>query len=197
VLLLLGIVEMGASISSATGAQSTDPVVIGKGHIGSRHWFVVAAPDGKKKGICFEVGVYLRTPRSGVNGGGQCSAPAPRRGILLTTDQRSLRTGLPAITVVGGAFNLAVRQVEAVSFNGSVEFLRLKLPGPTQTGGSQVGKYRFLALATPGPWCVKRLVTYDAQGTQLWTAEFDEFGRGKTYEVPSRKKGSICPRHES
>jgi hypothetical protein len=66
-----------ATAGGATGAY------LGKGHFGQRHWFVAAVPRGEhRKGIVFEVGIFDRTPRNGVDGGDYYSAPAVKRGIL-------------------------------------------------------------------------------------------------------------------
>lgn len=133
-------------------AEFNEPGDVLEGQHREPPWFVVASPDGiGRKGICFQVGVYNRTPRSGVNESGQCSAPAVRRGIVLTTQQRNPRTGQPAITVVGGAFNKAVERVEAVSYDGDAELLHLRQPklggmAPGESDSSASWPWRFEGL---------------------------------------------------
>src|SRR4051794_37127648 len=102
------------------------PVLISKGHVGQRHWYVIAGPDEHRRGICFEVGIYGRRPSEGEGASGQCSAPAVKRGIVLTMEGAEGRDGLPTMTAVGAAFNMAVERVEVTSFDGSAESLKLR-----------------------------------------------------------------------
>jgi hypothetical protein len=171
-------------VGASPGAEGS--AVIGQGHVGKRHWFVVASNDRRRRGICLEVGVYNRTPRAGVDGGGQCSAPAPKRGIVIGAVKP--RRGRPDITVVGGAFNPAVRNLEVVAFDGSSEALNLKRPNG---GVRKLRHFRYIAFALPGPWCAERLITYSGTGDVLWEASFEELGALPS-ELPYDPQ-KVCP----
>jgi hypothetical protein len=94
--------------------------------------------------------------------------------------------------VLGGAFNRAVRRVEATSFDGKARTLNLKQGGKREAGNSQVGDFRYVALAVRGPLCIERLTTFDAPGNELWAVELDELGREKSFELRSRR-AALCP----
>jgi hypothetical protein len=151
-------------------------VLIGHGHFGQRHWFVAAAQDGNRKGICFETGAYVRTPRNGVEGGGQCSAPAVKRGILQTVPMPGARADTTAMTVVGGAFNMAVKSVDVTLFDGTTERLSPREVSASRAGGSTVANFRYLAFAIRGPWCVERLVTLGSAGQPLFETDWEQIG---------------------
>ena len=148
--------------------------LIGKGQFGQRHWFVAAAQDGERRGICFEVGVFHGSPRGGVTGNGECSAPAVKRGIVLTADEPASDHRKTAITVVGLALNRAVREVEITSFDGRTVRLTPRALAHARAEGSTVGDFRYLSYAVRGPWCVERLVTLNAEGKPLWETEWEE-----------------------
>ncbi len=163
--------------AAAAGSPGVNPtVLIGHGHIGQRHWFVAAAQDGNRKGICFETGAYVRTPRNGVDGGGQCSAPAVKRGILQTVPMPGARADTTAMTVVGGAFNTAVKSVEVTLFDGTTELLSPRKVSASRAGGSTVANFRYLAFAVRGPWCVERLVTLGSAGRRLFETDWEQIG---------------------
>jgi hypothetical protein len=169
-------------MATATGLG----VLVEKGHIGQRHWYVTSAADNGHRGICLEVGVYYRKAVNGASGA-QCSAPSPRRGIVIATVRP--RQGRPAVTAVGGAFANSVHRVEEVRFDGSARSVRLLTRG--KTSGSAVGRYRYIAFAIDGPWCVERLVTYDANDEVLWDASFSELASipSELFYDPQR----VCP----
>jgi hypothetical protein len=161
-------------VAGAVVAGENPTVLIGHGHFGQRHWFVAATQD--RKGICFETGAYVRTPRNGVDGGGQCSAPPVKRGILDTLPVPGHRADTTAMTVVGGAFNRAVKSVEVTSFDGTTERLvPRRISGP-RVAGSTVANFRYLAFAVRGPWCVERLVTLGSAGQSLFETDWESLG---------------------
>jgi hypothetical protein len=164
------------SVAGAVVVGSNPTVLIGHGHFGQRHWFVAATQDENRKGICFEVGAFVRTPRNGVEGGGQCSAPALKRGILRTVFEPGAHPNTVAMTVVGGAFNVAVKTVEVVSFDGTIERLVPKRISSSRAAGSTVAHFRYLAFAVRGPWCVERLMTLGAGGQRLWETDWEMIG---------------------
>lgn len=150
-------------------AGENPTVLIGHGHFGQRHWFVTATQD--RKGICFESGAYVGTPRNGVDGGGQCSAPAVKRGILHIVTMPGHRADTTAMTVVGGAFNSAVESVEVTSFDGTTERLVPRRVSGARVAGSTVANFRYLAFAVRVPWCVERLVTLGSAGQPLFETD--------------------------
>jgi hypothetical protein len=170
----LSAAALAVSVSTATGAPDDGQVLVAKGHVGSHHWFVVAEPDGRRRGICFQIGLFNGRPRRGVDVVGQCSAPAVRRGIVLVEVGPDRSPGQPVLTVVGAAFDPEVAKVEVTALDGSVEMLDPHRLGRERTGGSQVGAFRYLAFAVRGPWCVDRLVTLDRDGDSLWEADWQE-----------------------
>jgi hypothetical protein len=161
-------------VAGAVVAGENPTVLIGHGHFGQRHWFVAATQD--RKGICFEVGAYVRSPRNGVDGGGQCSAPAVKRGILHTVTLPGHRADTTAMTVVGGAFNSAVKSVEVTSFDGTTERLDPRRASGPGVAGSTVANFRYHAFAVRGPWCVERLVTLGSAGRPLFETDWKLIG---------------------
>jgi hypothetical protein len=172
------------AVAGAASVGGNPTVLVGHGHFGQRHWFVAATQDENRRGICFETGAYVRTPRNGVDGGGRCSAPAMKRGILQTVPMPGSRAGRTAMTVVGGAFNAAVKSVEVTSFDGTTERLIPKRILPSRAAGSTVASFRYLAFAVRGPWCAERLVTLGSGGQPLWETEWNEFGGYAKTEDP-------------
>lgn len=162
------------AVAVAVGGNPT--VLIGHGHFGQRHWFVAATQDENRTGICFEAGAFVRTARNGVEGDGQCSAPAVKRGILRTVSVPGAHADRVAMTVVGGAFNLAVKSVEVTSFDGTTERLIPRRISAARAAGSTVANFRYLAFAIRGPWCVERLVTLGSGGRPLWETDWESLG---------------------
>jgi hypothetical protein len=163
-------------VAGAVVVGENPTVLIGHGHFGQRHWFVAATQDENRKGICFEAGAFLRTPRNGVEGGGQCSAPAVKRGILRTVSVPGARADTIAMTVVGGAFNVAVKSVEVTLFDGTTERLVPRKISASRAAGSTVANFRYLAFALRGPWCVERLVTLGSAGQALFETDWESIG---------------------
>jgi hypothetical protein len=163
-------------VTGAAVVGGNPTFLIGHGHYGQRHWFVAATQDENRKGICFEAGAFIRTPRNGIEGGGRCSAPAVKRGILQTVALPGGRADTIAMTVVGGAFNEAVKSVEVTSFDGTTERLIPRKITASRAAGSTVASFRYLAFAIPGPWCVERLVTLGPGGRPLWQADWESIG---------------------
>ncbi len=187
---LLAIV--GVSVYALTGmavAASNQEILVAKGHVGGYHWLVAAAQDEGREGICFEVGTFKGNPRNGVNGGGQCSAPAAKRGILLTATEPGARPGRLAMTVVGAAFNQAVKSVKVTSFDGQTKRLTPRPVPRSRTQGSTVANFRYLAFAVRGPWCAESMVTLAANGKPLWEASWEEIGGHRKAHDPR----SQCP----
>jgi hypothetical protein len=78
-----------------------------------------------------------------VDGREECSAPAVKRGILETEFVHGHRAGTAVMTVVGGAFNVAVKSVEVTLFDGKTERLIPKRMPVSRTRGSTVGHFRY------------------------------------------------------
>lgn len=161
-------------VAGAVVAGENPTILIGHGHFVQRHWFVAATQD--RKGICFESGAYVRTPRNGVDGGGQCSAPAVKRGILRALSVSGQRADTTAMTVVGGAFNKAVTSVGVTSFDGTTKRLVPRRVSGPRVAGSTVANFRYLAFAVRGPWCVERLVTLGSAGQPLFETDWESIG---------------------
>jgi len=176
VAILLAFFLASCPVAGAVVAGENPTILIGHGHFGQRHWFVAATQDENRKGICFESGAYFRTPRNGVEGGGQCSAPAVKRGILSTVVVPGQRADTTAMTVVGGAFNKAVKSVEVTSFDGTTQRLVPRRASGPRVAGSTVANFRYLAFAVRGPWCVERLVTLDSAGHTLFETDWGAIG---------------------
>ncbi|HVV49149.1 MAG TPA: hypothetical protein VHO06_05790 [Polyangia bacterium] len=160
------------AMASMIGDNPT--VLIGRGHFGQRYWFVAAAQDENRRGICFETGAFERSP--GVDGEGQCSAPAVKRGILEARFVPDAAADTDVMTAIGGAFNVAVKAVEVTLFDGKTERLTPKRVTSSKARRSTVGHFRYLAFAVRGPWCAERLVTIGADGRPLWETGWEEFG---------------------
>jgi hypothetical protein len=165
-----------------------NPVLISKGHVGHRHWYVIAGPQFHRPGICLEIGAYNRQLKEGGNFIGTCSAPAVKRGIVLTAHGPADPTGQPTFTAVGAAFNMAVKRVEVTLFDGSIEKLKLLRIPSGRTGGSRVSAYRYAALAVRGPWCAKELVTYGPSGQPLWKVEAGVLAGIDYHDVPDLER---------
>jgi hypothetical protein len=166
----------------------TDSVtLVKKGHLGSQHWFVSSAGESGRPSVCLLVGIYRGRPKNGVDSGGQCSAPSVKRGIVIGSSRPA--RGRPLITVVGGAFNRAVSKVESVAFDGTVE--AIPLLSRKASGSSAIGRYRYIALAVPGPWCAQRLTTYAGDGSVLWEAEFRQLAAPPSKLTYDPQK--VCP----
>jgi hypothetical protein len=151
--------------AAACKAVYTGSIPVGAFHASS------PGPDCPDRGIAFEVGVFDRTPRNGVDGGAYYSAPAVKRGILSVEARPRRRPDFPEITVVGMALNKAVKAVEVTYFDGSTRRL---VPGPirpSQVDGSTVANFDYIAFAMRGPWCAQRLVTLDRRSDPLWETE--------------------------
>jgi hypothetical protein len=176
VAILVAFLLASCPVAGAVVVGENSTVLIGHGHFGQRHWFVAATQDENRKGICFESGVYVRTPRNGVEGGGQCSAPAVKRGILRVISVPGARADTVAMTVVGSAFNVAVKSVEVTSFDGKTERLVPRRVSASRAAASTVANFRYLAFAVRGPWCVERMVTLDSAGQPLWETDWESIG---------------------
>lgn len=186
--ILIAFLLVSCPVAGAVMVGENPTVLIGHGHLGQRHWFVAATQDENRKGICFETGAFLRTPRNGVEGGGQCSAPAVKRGILQTVSMPGARAHTVAMTVIGGAFNVAVKSVEVTLFDGKTERLVPRRVPRSRAGGSTVANFRYLAFAIRGPWCVERLVTLDSAGRPLFETDWESI---EGYAKPDDPR-SIC-----
>jgi hypothetical protein len=165
----LGIGAAATALALATGvATGAEPegATIASGRLRGIEWAVEAAPDEGRKGICFGVGYGKRlTPYSFDV---QCSGPAEKRGIFTALESSNRHGGFGAITVVGMALNVAVARVEVTSLSGRVEVLRpKKARGPGSDLG-HVAEYRYIAFAVRGPWCAKKVATYDRTGAVLF-----------------------------
>ncbi len=136
--------------------------------VGGYHWRAEVSSRGEYA-ICMEVSVFgrERDERSGV---GQCSAPSPRRGIVLAAVEPEYRSGRPKVTAVAAAFSRSVARVEVTLVNGATESLHLR----TIRGAKAVSRYRYAAFGRPGPWCVARLRTFDDRGRVLWSVGWRE-----------------------
>jgi hypothetical protein len=183
---LIVFVLTGVATTMSVGQSGDGWVLVGGGHVGRHHWRDEVVPRGAR-GVCLEVTVFARHLSRG-NGVGQCSAPSPRRGIVLAAVEPHFRSGRPAITAVGAAFNRTVRRVEVVLFSGESEDLPLHSIG----GPKEMMRYRFVAFAQRGPWCVARLRTFDHSGEILWETNWREISM-EASEL-SYKPSLICPR---
>lgn len=173
--------------ASAVG-EADEVVVIGHGQVNGYHWSAEAAPEGE--GLCFEVAVFKpKAPEYG-NGGGQCSFPARRRGILRVVPN-SHKRGAPKVVAVGAVFNRAVAAVRVVDFKGRVKHLRLHLLKQARAA-DVLRKFKYSAFAVAGPWCVRTLTTYDRHGHRLWETEWTSFDVG-WWRIPGSNPSTLCP----
>jgi hypothetical protein len=176
---LLGVVLIGALATLVTPVKAEGGrfVVIAGGRSAGEKWRVLVARDGNRKGICL-VAVIINQEENA-----RCSAPSVRRGSSRTAVLNN-GNGRPKLTVVAGAFNLGVRRVEAVGVNGKRSNLRLRKVRTAPSNQASVTRYRYIAFAVDGPWCVSELVTRNSKGNALWRAEATDF---LPYDV-----GSMC-----
>jgi hypothetical protein len=183
---MIAAVAVFLAIATA-GGEVNEVVVVGHGRVNGYGWSAEVEPDGDS--ICFEVGVFKpKAPEYG-NGGGQCSAPARRRGILRVVSN-SHKRGAPKVIAIGGVFNGAVTAVRVVNFKGRVKSLRLRRLRHTQS--AELRKFKYSAFAVSGPWCARTLTTYDKRGHKLWETEWKDFD-GSWRHVPGSNPGKICP----
>jgi hypothetical protein len=186
---LVGLIGAAAMLLCATpaGGEVNEVVVVGHGRLNGYGWSAEVEPDGKS--ICFEVGVFRpKAPEYG-SGGGQCSSPARRRGILFVVSN-SHRRGPPKVVAVGAAFNGAVAAVRVVDFKGRVKpfpLHRLRM-----AKSPELRKFKYSAFAVPGPWCARTLTTYDKHGHRLWEAEWKDFD-GSWWRIPGSNPAKLCP----
>lgn len=158
---------IGTGVGSAAPQPGlTSPSALIEGHFGDYRWGVVVENDRGRKGVCMLVAI-LRRSGTGPGENGQCSAPALRRG---NTRSVSLHKGGGiALTVFGAAFDRRVVKVQAIMLNGKVKVLPFRSPRPDEDGPS-LSRFRYVALAVRGPWCIAELVTRDRAGTAMWRA---------------------------
>ncbi len=152
-----------ALVCLPVAAGASDIRVIAHGQAGHDTWRVTVASDGVRKGVCLEVAV-IKVNRTGGSASGQCSAPAERRGLLRSVFRRS-DSGRPRLTVVGGAFNQKVKRITAVRVDGGEERLYFR---HLRGGAGTLDRFRYIAVARRGPWCIDELITKAADGEILW-----------------------------
>jgi hypothetical protein len=184
VVVALLVMAIGGSAAGSTNVGSV--VVIRQGRIGENHWTVEAAPEGK--GICLEVGVT--TNGGSESGRGQCSFPSSRRGILLVSANPLRHHVPPAMMVVGGAFNSAVRKVVVRYFDGSTKRVHLFPIDREETTGP-VARFKYVAFAVRGPWCARSVTTYGRNGNKLWRGGWEVFDSAWHYK-PFYNPGVLC-----
>jgi len=184
--MLIAAVVMFITVATAAG-EVNEFVAVGHGRINGYGWSVETAPDGNS--ICFEVGVFRpKAPEYG-SGGGRCSSPARRRGVLFVVSN-SHRRGAPKVVAVGAAFNRAVAVVRVVDFRGRVKPFRLHRLRHAQS--PELRKFKYSAFAVPGPWCARTLTTYDKHGHRLWETEWKDFD-GSWWRIPGSNPAKLCP----
>lgn len=177
---------MKLGVSSAAEGQET---VVEHGQNGRFQWAVDARSEGE--GICLEVVAYDPKIAAGEAGSGQCSYPSPQRGILIMTSNRIRGKSAPKITVVGAAFDPVIRKVVVVSFDGARQILHPRYIRQ-KTASRRVRSLRYLAFAVKGPWCARRVTTYDTNAHRRWTVGWKVFDSG--WRDDSRHSPSaLCP----
>lgn len=183
----LGLVLIaGSGLGVARGEDGVS--VIREGQLKGVRWSVEALPE--RRGICLEAA--LTRPRHSDDGvgRGQCSSPAPRRGIVLAVADPHSKRSLSGVTVVGAAFAPAVRKVLIRRFDGSLAQPKLLRAG--SLAPALVRRFRYLTLAVPGTWCAKSLSTFDGHGHLLWRTRWQEFDSGWRSD-PASSPRATCP----
>lgn len=114
----------------------------------------------------------LRPSGTGPGENGQCSAPALHRGNTRSLSLHKQGGGI-ALTVFGAAFDSRIAQVQEVMLDGRVKGLPFSTPRPD---GERplLSRFRYVALAVKGPWCVAELVTRDKDGGVMWQVKGSE-----------------------
>jgi hypothetical protein len=175
--------------ATTAGGEVNEVVVVGHGRVSGYGWSVETSPEGNS--ICFEVGVFRpKAPEYG-SGGGQCSSPARRRGILFVVSNSPRHGPLKAVAV-GAAFNQAVAAVRIVNFKGHINHLRLHRLSRAEVQSAELRKFKYIAFAVPGPWCARTLTTYDKHGHRLWETEWKDFD-GSWRRIPDSNPAKLCP----
>jgi hypothetical protein len=160
----LAVVSIGTSDGATHPKTLVRPSVLGEGHFAGYRWEVAVNDDGRRRGVCMLVAI-LRRSGTGPGENAQCSAPALKRGNIGSLHAYG-RNGKVALTVFGGAFNPGIGKVQAVMLDGKVRDLPFGRPRPG--GGSQhLSRFRYVALAVKGPWCVSELVTRNQKGAVM------------------------------
>lgn len=147
-------------------------IVVGRGVVQGHRWRVEAVGDGHRRGICLEVAVAEGIRGRSESQNAQCSAPALHRGIVRVVVKRR-RSGNIVLTAVGMAFNRRVATVEVALTSGRSEMVHLRRVR-SSAGGQQLRHFKFAAFAVRGAWCVREMVTRNADGGTLWAASFKE-----------------------
>jgi hypothetical protein len=161
-------VAAGAVASGAPLHTESHLVVLNHGVIHGRHWRVEVVGDGHRRGICLLVAADNGAHGQGESENAQCSAPAPRRGLVRSLVERR-RSSSIILTAVGMAFSPRVSRVTVELSNGRTKELRLRRV-KSSAGGPQPTHFRFVAFAVRGPWCVHELLTRNRSGKVLWAA---------------------------
>jgi hypothetical protein len=162
----LAVFSIGGSNGSASQVSLVQPSVLNEGRFAGYYWKVTVNDDGRKS-ICMLVSI-LRRSGLGPGESAQCSAPSLRRGNVRSLFVHKQSGGI-ALTVFGGAFDAKIVKVQVVMLDGKVKDLPFRRPRPG--GGSRhLGRFRYVAMAVHGPWCVRELITRDAAGSAMWRA---------------------------
>lgn len=180
----LGAVLVGANISSASGVRLVRPSVLNEGFWSDFGWDVAVNEDGPRA-ICMAVAIYRRSG-TGPGESAQCSAPAFRRGNTRSLSVHT-RDGGIGLTVFGAAFDSRIGKVQVVMLDGRVKELSFRKPH----GGTSrnLSRFKYVALAVHGPWCIAELITRDRNGREKWRAQGDE--------VLPYSAEAQCPRRSS
>jgi hypothetical protein len=186
VVLAVALLLAGASVAAAGIVEGGTKVAAGRLH--GFGWRIGVKPYGHRDGIC--LGTAIRRPTPLIESG-QCSAPAPHKGIVVVTNPPARAGRHATITVVAGAFNAAVAKIEVTTFAGAVETLVPEPPGAAR--GTRGSEYRYLGFAVPGPWCARTLTTYDVGGDPLWEAEWRELNDIRPELLPN---GHVVETHD-
>jgi hypothetical protein len=152
-------------------ASSKGPaVVLRRGSRAGQRWAAQASPQIGRKGICLQVGTFTRAGEP-LAESAQCSAPAPRRGIVIAARSPRAHGASKRLTAVAGAFASRVTSVQFTEPGGRERSLRLKrLSG----ANGQVARYVYFAFSVGGVWCPERLETFDRHHRALWDADAGE-----------------------
>lgn len=185
---LIAIAAMLLAVTTA-GGEVNEVVVVGHGRINGYHWSAEVEPDGTS--VCFEVGVFKPMAPEYGSGGGQCSSPARRRGILRVVANLHKR-GAPKVVAVGAVLNRAVAAVRVVDFRGHIKHLRLRRLSRTEAPSAELRKFKYIAFAVAGPWCARTLTTYDKHRHKLWETEWKDFD-GSWRRIPGSNPAKLCP----
>lgn len=189
--------QLGPILASAKGRISAAAILLcalaavlpstSLGTGGQSHWYHVTVAHGKNtEGYKWSVGAkgrkghaldeicatlsMVEPPRSEVpyvEGTDSTDCGSVRRPSESVSSSVSMGEGESLIKVVEVLYRPVVRKVSVFLKSGEEKILRLKRPGIANRAKKGIPMFRFFVLSLEDGACIRRLVSYDGQGTLI------------------------------